>query len=173
MENPHLPRRWRLNRLGRMSTRRFAFLLGLFFVIAGIAGFIPFLAHPETGAGLADNVSAAAKSGPGQAQAVLGTGHDMLFGLFPVNPLHNGIHFLFGLWGLLAARTRGRALAYARAVAILYALIALAGLLPATQTGFGMLPLYAKDVWLHGLIALAAAYFGWVTHAAAARRDGR
>lgn len=151
-----------------MTTRTFALILGLFFVAAGIAGFIPFLAHPEAG-GLAGNASAAAQSAPAHAGAMLGTGHDMLFGLFPVNPLHNGVHLLFGLWGLIAAGTRGRALAYARTVAILYALLALAGLLPATQTGFGMLPLYAKDVWLHGLIALAAAYFGWVTHAPGAR----
>ena len=143
-----------------MSTRRFALILGLFFATAGAAGFIPFLAHPEAGAVLAENLSAA------ESPAMLGTGHDMLFGLFPVNPAHNGLHLLFGLWGLVAARRQGAALLYARMVAILYALLALAGLLPTIQTGFGLVPLYAKDVWLHGAIALAAAYFGWVTHEA-------
>lgn len=143
-----------------MSTRRFALVLGLFFVLAGIAGFIPFLAYPEDGAILAGNAAA----GPGHGRAMLGTGHDMLFGLFPVNPLHNAVHVLFGLWGLVAARSPGGALVFARIVAAAYALLALAGLLPATQTGFGLLPLYAKDVWLHGLIALAALYFGWVAH---------
>ena len=146
-----------------MSTRRFALILGLFFVAAGIAGFIPFLAHPETGATLADNMVAVGNSAQSHGPMMLGTGHDMLFGLFPVNPLHNGVHLLFGLWGLIATRKRGAALFYARFVAILYALLALAGLLPATQTGFGLLPLYAKDVWLHGAIALAGAYFGWAT----------
>jgi len=146
-----------------MSTRRFAFILGLFFVGAGLAGFVPFLSHPEAGSVLADGVSGAAEAGSAKAQAVLGTGDDMLLGLFPVNPLLNGLHIMFGLGGLLASRGRGLALFYARAVAILFALLALAGLLPATQTGFGLMPLYAKDVWLHGLIALAAAYFGWVT----------
>lgn len=150
-----------------MSTRRFALILGLFFVAAGVAGFIPFLAHPEAGAALAGNAAANAAEHP--APMMLGTGHDMLFGLFPVNPLHNGFHLLFGLWGLAAARRRGPALLYVRGVAILYALLALAGLLPATQTGFGLLPLYAKDVWLHGAIALAAVYFGWVTHEAPPR----
>jgi hypothetical protein len=151
-----------------MTTRSFALILGLVFVAIGAAGFIPVLAHPEAGAALAGNLSAAV--GPVPAPRMLGPGDDMLFGLFPVNPLLSGLHALCGLWGLIAARGRGAALFYARIVAILYALLALAGLLPATQTGFGLMPLYAKDVWLHGLIALAAAYFGWVTHEAPPRR---
>ena len=143
-----------------MTTRRFAFLLGLFFVLAGIAGFLPFFAHPEAGVTLADNAIAA----PAHGRAILGTGDDMLFGLFPVNAAHNVVHILFGLWGLAASRSRHAALLYARSVAIIYALLAIAGLLPALQTGFGLVPLYAKDVWLHGLIALAGLYFGWATH---------
>jgi hypothetical protein len=147
-----------------MSTRRFALILGLFFVAAGIAGFIPFFAHPEASGALADAAEASGNSAQAHGGMMLGTGHDMLFGLFPVNPLHNGVHLLFGLWGLIASRRRGAALFYARFVAILYALLALSGLLPATQTGFGLLPLYAKDVWLHGAIALAGGYFGWVAN---------
>ncbi|HYD13127.1 MAG TPA: DUF4383 domain-containing protein [Allosphingosinicella sp.] len=145
-----------------MSTRRFAFLLGFFFVLAGIAGFLPFLSHPETGATLADNVVAPAPHGG----AILGTGDDMLFGFFPVNTAHNVVHILFGLWGLAAARSWRGALIYARSVALIYALLAIAGLLPALQTGFGLLPLYAKDVWLHGLIALGGLYFGWAARGA-------
>jgi hypothetical protein len=140
-----------------MSTRRFAFILGCFFVLAGIAGFIPLFAHPEAGATLADNAIAAA----GHGGAILGTGDDMLFGLFPVNAAHNGVHILFGLWGLAASRSWRGALVYARSVAVIYFLLAIAGLLPGVQTGFGLVPLYAKDVWLHGLIALGGVYFGW------------
>jgi len=144
-----------------MSTRRFAFFLGLFFVIAGIAGFLPFLSHPEAGATLADNAIA-----PVHAGHILGTGDNMLFGLFPVNAVHNGVHILFGLWGLTAARTWRGALIYARSVAIIYFVLAVAGLLPALQTGFGLVPIYAKDVWLHGLIALGGLYFGWAARGA-------
>src|ERR1700741_761474 len=108
-----------------MSTRRFAFLLGLFVALAGIAGFLPFFAHPETGATLAANAIAPAAHGG----AILGTGDDMLFGLFPVNAAHNVVHLLFGLWGLAASRSRRGALAYARSVAIIYFLLAIAGLL--------------------------------------------
>ena len=142
-----------------MSSRRFAFILGCLFVLAGIAGFIPLFAHPEAGTMLADNAIAPA----GHGGAILGTGDDMLFGLFPVNAAHNGVHILFGLWGLAASRTRRGALVYARSVAIIYFLLAVAGLLPALQTGFGLVPLYAKDVWLHGLIAVGGLYFGWTT----------
>jgi hypothetical protein len=149
-----------------MSTRSFALILGLVFVAVGAAGFIPFLAHPEAGAALAGNATAAAGSAP---PMMLGPGDDMLFGLFPVNPLLSGLHLLSGLGGLIASRRRSSALSYARIVAILYAMLALAGLLPATQTGFDLMPLYAKDVWLHGAIALAAAYFGWVTQEAPPR----
>ena len=145
-----------------MSTRRFAFFLGLFFLLAGIAGFLPFFAHPEAGATLADNMIAA----PDHGRAILGTGDDMLFGLFPVNAAHNAVHILFGLWGLWASRTWRGALIYARSVAVIYLLLAVAGLLPAVQTGFGLLPLYAKDVWLHRLIAVGGLYFGWAARGA-------
>jgi len=142
-----------------MNTRRFAFILGLFFVLAGIAGFLPFLTGPEDGAALADNAIAM----HGHEGAILGTGDDMLLGLFPVNAAHNVLHLLFGLWGLAAARSARGALLYARSLAVIYFLLAVAGLLPSVQTGFGLIPLYAKDVWLHGLIALGGVYFGWAT----------
>ena len=145
-----------------MSTRRFAFILGCLFVLAGIAAFIPFFARPEAGATLADNAIAP----PGHGGAILGTGDDMLFGFFPVNAVHNVVHILFGLWGLGASRSWRGALIYARSVAIIYLLLAIAGLLPTLQTGFGLVPLYAKDVWLHGLIALGGLYFGWAARGA-------
>jgi len=125
-----------------MTTCRFALILGLIFVAIGVAGFIPALAH----------------SAPG---AHLGPNDDLLFGQFPVNGLHNAVHVLFGLWGLAASRATAHALSYARAIAIVYALLALAGVIPGLQTGFGLIPLYAKNVWLHGLLALTGAYFGW------------
>jgi hypothetical protein len=38
----------------------------------------------------------------------------------------------------------------------------LMGLVPALHTAFGLMPVYGHDVWLHGLEALLAAYFGFV-----------
>jgi hypothetical protein len=132
-----------------MSSRTFALIFGIVFILAGIAGFVPALVQPADG-----------------GEMTMG-GHVMLLGLFPVNAAHNGVHLLFGLWGLAASRSASGALAYARGVAIIYAVLAVAGLIPATQTGFGMVPLYAKDVWLHAALALVAAYFGWVNRSPA------
>ena len=63
---------------------------------------------------------------------------------------------------LLAYRSYGGARTYFRAVAIIYGLLTVLGLLPATNTTFGLVPIYGNDVWLHALLALVAAYFGWV-----------
>src|ERR1041384_4555335 len=120
-----------------MTMRRFALLLGLLLILAGIAGMLPFLTWPEPGVATADGMMAPA----GQGRAILGTGDAMLLGLFPVNPVLSGLHAAIGLWGLIAMRSRSRALFYARSIAVIFALLALLGLLPATQTGFGLLPL--------------------------------
>jgi len=130
-----------------MSTRNFALIFGIVFIAVGVAGFVPSLVYAPDGGDMG--------------------GHGMLLGLFPVNTLHNVVHLLFGLWGLAASRSAGGAVAYARGVAIIYAVLAVLGLLPATQDGFGYVPLYGKGVWLHAALALVAAYFGWVNRSPA------
>jgi hypothetical protein len=47
-------------------------------------------------------------------------------------------------------------------VAIAYGLLIVLGLLPQTNTLFGFVPLHGNDVWLHILLAVPAAYFGFV-----------
>lgn len=128
-----------------MSTRTFALLFGIAFLIAGVAGFIPGLVQP-----LHPEHPAVAMNG-GQ-----------LFGLFPVNLLHNVVHLLFGLWGLAASRSLHGSVIYGRGVAIIYAVLTLAGFVPNLNTLFGLCPLYGNDIWLHGLLAVVGAYFGWV-----------
>jgi hypothetical protein len=86
----------------------------------------------------------------------------MLLGLFHVNLLHNIVHLLFGVWGLIASRDLGGSVNYARGVAIIYAVLAIAGLIPGLNTMFGLVPLEGHDVWLHLLLAAVAAYFGFL-----------
>ena len=128
-----------------MSTRNFALVFGIVFLLVGIAGFIPGLTQPLHAE------HPAVEYGGGQ-----------LLGLFPVNALHNGVHILFGLWGIAASRSLGGAVTYARGVAIIYAVLTIAGFVPSLNTMGGMVPLYGNDIWLHAVLAIVAAYFGWV-----------
>jgi Domain of unknown function (DUF4383) len=133
-----------------MSTRTFALLFGIVFLAVGIAGFgvVPGLLQDQSGSGM-------------DAQG-------MLLGLFHVNGLHNVVHIIFGLWGVAASRSAGGSVAYAKGVAVIYALLAILGLIPATADGFGLIPLGGNNVWLHAALALVAAYFGFVNKAAPA-----
>jgi hypothetical protein len=128
-----------------MSTRTFALIFGIVFLVVGVGGFV-----------LIDTSVAPHPS----LTMRHGFGHEL--GLFPVNTVHNVIHIVFGLWGLAASRSLGGSVGYARAVAVIYAVLTVMGLIEGTSTTFGFVPIYGNDVWLHGLIALVAAYFGWM-----------
>ena len=82
-----------------------------------------------------------------------------LLGVFPVNVLHNAVHLLFGIWGLVASRTFGGAKSYAQIAGVLYLL--LAGLGFAVPNGFGLVPLGGNDVWLHLVLGLVLAVVGF------------
>ena len=132
-----------------MSTRMFARIWGILFLVVGIAGFIPGLttehSHPDV---------------------TLDAGLGLELGLFPVNVAHNAVHLLFGVWGLLAARSMKAATTYGKGVATAYGLLTVLGLIPAAKlwTLFGLVPLYGHDVWLHALLAAVATYYGFAPH---------
>jgi hypothetical protein len=129
-----------------MSTRYFSLVLGIIFLLIGLAGFFPgLLQTPEHAADVAVTES-----------------FGRLMGLFPVNSLHNLVHIIFGIWGIVAYRSYSGARVYSRAVAIIYAVLAVMGIIPGLNTTFGLIPLYGHDIWLHAVIAIAAAYFGFV-----------
>jgi hypothetical protein len=129
-----------------MSTRYFSLVLGIIFLLIGIAGFVPGLLHTPAPA----------------ADVEVTQSFGRLMGLFPVNALHNLVHIIFGIWGIAAYRSYTGARGYSKAVAIIYAVLAVMGLIPGLNTTFGLIPLYGHDIWLHAVIAIAAAYFGFV-----------
>jgi hypothetical protein len=92
----------------------------------------------------------------------------MLLGLFPVNLLHNIVHLLFGVWGLLAARSFAGAKMYAQTVGVIYLVLAVLGFLPATSTTFGLIPIGGNDIWLHALIGIVLAGVGFTAKPEAA-----
>ena len=133
-----------------MNTRTFAMIFGIVFLIVGVAGFIRGLT-PMGGM----NMDA-------DSQIKLTTLFGYELKLFPVNVLHDIVHILFGIWGLLAARSLAGARMYFRGVAIIYLVLTVMGFIPPLDTTFGLIPLYGNDRWLHLLLAIVAAFFGWM-----------
>ncbi|HEX6999329.1 MAG TPA: DUF4383 domain-containing protein [Gammaproteobacteria bacterium] len=130
-----------------VAIRNFALVYGIVFLLVGIAGFVPGFVTPM---------------GPADPPLEVTAGAGRLFGFFPVNYLHNIVHIAFGVWGLAVYRNASGAVMYARAVAVVYAVLTVLGLIPAANTLFGLVPLHSHDVWLHLLLAAIAAYFGFV-----------
>ena len=127
-----------------MAIGTLAAVFGLVFLLVGVLGF--FAAPPPADA----------------LPLTMDHGHGMALGLFPVNTLHNVVHLLFGILGLMASRGMlMSARAFFQMLAVAYALLALLGMVPATQTAFGLIPIYGNDVWLHALIAVAAGIIGF------------
>ena len=129
-----------------MLTRRFALVVGIIYLVIGIAGFIPGLVQ-----------------GRAYEDLVVTTGAGDLLGLFPVNVVHHIVHLLIGVLGIAAYRAFDTARLYARGLAIVYGVLAVMGLISAANlhTMFGLTPLFSHDVWLHAGTAIIAAYFGW------------
>ena len=145
-----------------MTTRTFALIFGIVFLVIGIAGFIPGLVTSMT------PVADVAPGDPGAAPAAATmASHGYLFGLFPVNALHNLFHVAWGVFGLAAYGGMTGVRLYARATAIIYGVLTIMGLVPGLNTVFGLLPLYGHDIWLHAVLALVAAYFGFARSAEA------
>lgn len=130
-----------------MSSRTFARVFGIVFLLIGIAGFVPGITAPHSHPDVT-------------VDAFLG----LELGLFPVNLLHNLVHIAFGVWGLIAASSYDATRGYFRSVSIIYVVLAIMGLITVANlhTTFGLIPLYGNDVWLHALIAAVAAYFGFI-----------
>lgn len=131
-----------------MNAPLIARILGLLFIIAAIAGFVPWISPAAPFDAPVESIDGA---------------YRLIGGLFPVNIAHDGLHVVFGLWGLLAALRTAWAVFYLRSVMWIYLLLALLGVIPvfAFYTLFGVAPIYGWDALLHFVIALFAAYGGY------------
>jgi hypothetical protein len=111
---------------------KIARLFGVVFVVVGALGFVPPLVPDGN-----------------------------LVGLFHVNAVHNVVHIALGLWGIAAGGSGPGSLLYFRGLTVIYALLAVLGSVKATETLFGLAPVGGYNVWLHGALTIAAAYFGF------------
>lgn len=128
------------------STRQWgALVFGVVFLLVGVLGlFVP--------------------NGMGMDADLETTGR--LLGLFPVNLLHNVVHLLFGVWGIMASRHDAASGTYGRAGAVIYAVLVLLAFV--SPTGLGFVPIGGNDIWLHALLAAGLGYIGFVAPASRA-----
>jgi hypothetical protein len=80
-------------------------------------------------------------------------GHDMILGIFMVNPLHNIAHILVGVAGLALGRTLAGARTYGWALAVLYAALFVYGLI-AVGKSWDFLSINGADNGLHIVTAI-------------------
>ena len=120
-----------VSRRGKTMPEILALVFGAVYLLVGIIGFF------VTGF---DNFA-------GNSQ------HEMLIGLFMINPLHNIAHILVGVLGLTLGRTLAGARTYGWLLAVLYAALFVYGLI-AVGKDWDFLNINAADNVLHILTAV-------------------
>jgi Domain of unknown function (DUF4383) len=127
----------------RTPIQELALLFGLGFLILGIAGFIP---------GLTTNYGDLSFAG-----------HDSgakLFGVFQTSILHNLLHLLFGVVGVVLSRTRRTARTFLVGGGLVYLVIFLYGLVTSQSSAANFIPLNGADDVLHAALGGSMLVFG-------------
>ena len=122
----------------RTNVQKAAFAIGAVFLLVGILGFIPGITSNVDQLGFAGHHSEA-----------------MLLGLFQVSVLHNAVHLLFGVAGLVLARSVSGARSYLLFGGIVYLVLWIYGLVVDQESAGNFVPLNAADNWLHLLLGVA------------------
>ena len=118
-------------------------VVGAVFLLVGILGFIPGITSNFGALGMAGHTSGA-----------------LLLGVFQVSVLHNIVHLLFGVAGLLLARTPAQAKSFLLYGGLIYLILWLYGLIINLNSPANFVPVNTADNWLHfllgaGMVALA------------------
>ncbi|MFD2350966.1 DUF4383 domain-containing protein [Nonomuraea ferruginea] len=83
-----------------------------------------------------------------------------LLGLFQVSVLHNIVHLVFGVAGLLMARTAAAAKAFLIGGGVIYLLLWVYGLLVDKESAANFVPLNTADDWLHFVLGVGMIVLG-------------
>ncbi|HEY5022912.1 MAG TPA: DUF4383 domain-containing protein [Gemmatimonadaceae bacterium] len=126
------------------TLQKLAGVFGIIFIIVAVLGFIA----------------------PGGLVMAMDPTTGMVLGIFPVNLLHNIVHLLFGVWGLVASRSWSGSKTFFTVGGIIYVVLTCVGFL--SPTGFGLVPLGGADIWLHAVLAIAMLGIGLTAKAAPA-----
>lgn len=127
----------------KTNAQKAAQIVGAVFLLVGILGFIP---------GITTNYGSMGMAGHGSEA--------LLLGVFQVSVLHNIVHLLFGVAGLLMSRTPGQGRNFLLYGGVIYLVLWLYGLFVGHDSAANFVPLNSADNWLHlilglGMIALA------------------
>ncbi|TLM71694.1 DUF4383 domain-containing protein [Pseudarthrobacter sp. NamB4] len=125
-------------RVARTGLQKAALGTGAVFCLAGILGFIP---------GITSNLESLTPAGHGSGA--------LLLGLFQVSVLHNLVHLLFGVAGVLMASTHAQARNFLVYGGVIYLVLWLYGLLVGDTTPANFVPADNADNWLHLSLGLA------------------
>ncbi len=127
----------------KTNLQKAAQAVGAVFLLVGVLGFIP---------GITSNYDALSFAGHGSEA--------LLLGIFQVSILHNIVHLLFGIAGILMSRTHTQSRSYLLYGGVIYFVLWLYGLIAGHNSGANFVPVNSADNWLHfilgvGMIALA------------------
>ena len=128
--------------LTRSPLQLAALVVGAVFLLVGILGFIPGITTDYDTLTFAGHHSEA-----------------KLLGIFEVSILHNIVHLLFGVAGLVLSRRADTAKAFLVGGGVVYLVLWIYGLLVDKDSAANFVPLNTADNWLHfvlgvGMIAL-------------------
>lgn len=126
----------------RTPVQSVAALAGVVFVLVGILGFVPGITTHYGDMSFAGHDSGA-----------------KLLGLFQVSILHNLVHLLFGIVGLVLAKTAEGARTFLVGGGVVYLVLWLIGVIGAGE----WIPANTADNWLHLALGVALIGLGFVT----------
>ena len=160
-----------------MNTRRFAMIAGTVMFLMGLMSLFPMFYQTVIESGIA--------LPPLNVEASYG----LAFSVFPMNIFNKIALILFGLAGIAAARETGvitnegdalmgsntwdatvtdpdkSSVFWSRAVFWFMGVLTILGIIPQTQTFFGMMPLFGAEVWAHAVFAALGGVFGYTNRA--------
>jgi hypothetical protein len=132
----------------RTSVQSLAALVGVVFLLVGILGFVP---------GITTHYGDLSFAGHGSGAKLLG--------IFQVSILHNIVHLLFGVVGLVLAKTVDGARTYFLGGGSVYLLLWVVGLAGAAD----WIPVNTADNWLHFGLGVGMILLGLVAGRATSR----
>ncbi|MBB1258925.1 DUF4383 domain-containing protein [Streptomyces alkaliterrae] len=119
--------------------------VGVVFLLIGLLGFVP---------GITTNL--------GDLEFAGHESNAKLLGVFQVSVLHNLVHVLFGLAGLLMARTAFLARTYLLVGGLVYLALWVYGLVVDKDHGANFVPVNTADDWLHFALGIGMVGLGLI-----------